>query len=171
MQTTIFLARSVASHALNFLEPLVKKVYDAYLEKNLVFYVRNFWKIRRRHYEITQNKKYPQIVCDAYLTNVDLKNVEMDGYLASTVQFGFIVLFSVSFPIAPLLALLHNILQRKIDTINIITRYKRAFSIQGMCLLAKSSEKYWYMGTMAHRIIFCWGWNECSNNSIHLHIF
>jgi len=88
------------------------------------------FKIRKFQLEITQHQKYPQVVCDAYLTNVDLKNVEMDGYLASTVQFGFIVLFSVSFSIAPILALLHNIFQRKIDSLNILTRYKRPFSIR-----------------------------------------
>lgn len=115
---------------MNVLEPLYKKFRDAYLEKSLGFYIKNFFKIRKRHIEITQNKKYPQIVCDAYLTNVNLKNVEMDGYLASTVQFGFIVLFSVAFPVAPILALLHNLLQRKIDSLNILTRYKRPFSIQ-----------------------------------------
>jgi hypothetical protein len=54
----------------------------------------------------------------------------MDGYLASTVQFGFIVLFSVSFPVAPILAWVHNILQRKIDSLNILTKYKRPFSIR-----------------------------------------
>ena len=161
----------MVAHVLNVLEPLLKKLYDAYMENSLILYLKNFWTIRRRHYEITQNKKYPQLLCDAYLTNVELKNVEMDGYLAATVQFGFIVLFSVAFPVAPLLALVHNILQRKIDTINIVTRYKRPFSHQGKNIVLKYSKKYRYLGKMDHWIILYRSSHECVYNCVYFYIF
>ena len=41
-------------------------------------------------------------------------HISLDGYNAAVIQFGFIVFFSVSFPIAPLFAALHNIVQKRI---------------------------------------------------------
>ena len=41
-------------------------------------------------------------------------HISLDGYNAAVIQFGFVVFFSVSFPIAPLFAALHNLIQKRI---------------------------------------------------------
>nr|NP_001086810.1 anoctamin 5 L homeolog [Xenopus laevis]AAH77486.1 Tmem16e-prov protein [Xenopus laevis] len=46
-------------------------------------------------------------------------------YLEMVVQFGFITLFVASFPLAPLLALLNNILEIRVDSWKLTTQFKR----------------------------------------------
>ena len=41
------------------------------------------------------------------------------------IQFGFITLFVASFPLAPLLALLNNILEVRVDAWKMITQFRR----------------------------------------------
>ncbi|KAJ3044587.1 Anoctamin-7 [Rhizophlyctis rosea] len=53
-----------------------------------------------------------------------------NGYNSSVVQFGFIVLFSVAFPLAPLFAMLHNCVQLRIDAHNLLVQYRRPFALQ-----------------------------------------
>ncbi|KAH0620835.1 hypothetical protein JD844_021649, partial [Phrynosoma platyrhinos] len=46
-------------------------------------------------------------------------------YLEMVIQFGFITLFVASFPLAPLLALMNNILEIRVDSWKLTTQYKR----------------------------------------------
>ncbi|CAF1322670.1 unnamed protein product [Rotaria sordida] len=46
-------------------------------------------------------------------------------YLEMTIQFGFITLFVAAFPLAPLFALLNNILEIRFDAWKLLTRYRR----------------------------------------------
>ncbi|CAF0799103.1 unnamed protein product [Brachionus calyciflorus] len=61
---------------------------------------------------------------DYYLiswTNLTL----FDEYLEMVIQYGFITLFAVAFPLGPLFALLNNLLEIRIDAFKILTQYKR----------------------------------------------
>ncbi|XP_040183837.1 anoctamin-5 isoform X2 [Rana temporaria] len=49
-------------------------------------------------------------------------------YLEMVVQFGFITLFVASFPLAPLLALLNNILEIRVDAWKLTTQFRRPFA-------------------------------------------
>ncbi|KFZ55715.1 Anoctamin-5, partial [Antrostomus carolinensis] len=46
-------------------------------------------------------------------------------YLEMVIQFGFITLFVASFPLAPLLALMNNILEIRVDSWKLTTQYRR----------------------------------------------
>uniref|UniRef100_UPI0035900035 anoctamin-5-like isoform X2 n=1 Tax=Myxine glutinosa TaxID=7769 RepID=UPI0035900035 len=46
-------------------------------------------------------------------------------YLEMVVQFGFTTLFVVSFPLAPLLALLNNLIEMRLDAWKFVTQYRR----------------------------------------------
>ena len=72
----------------------------------------------------------PQHVADLVLADTNLQNLDIDGYRYSTVQFGFVVFFSASFPLAPLFATIHNLIQKKIDANNLCTRYQRPFALR-----------------------------------------
>lgn len=117
--TVIFMARSLFQHLCNFLEPVLQRLWVAYKEKNLT---KTFKSIITGEYHkklesVRHDVRLPQMKADAYLANAEVQNTELDGYNAATVQFGFVALFSVSFPIAPILAMFHNIVQRKIGTV------------------------------------------------------
>ncbi|XP_073460129.1 anoctamin-5 isoform X6 [Aquarana catesbeiana] len=49
-------------------------------------------------------------------------------YLEMVIQFGFITLFVASFPLAPLLALLNNILEIRVDAWKLTTQFRRPFA-------------------------------------------
>lgn len=150
--TVIFVGRSAFYHVMNYLEPFLTQVYEAYQTGKL----EGFWqdyKMRkttlREQEQWCHSTRIPQLQADLLLTNVDSQNSELDGYNAATVQFGFVVLFSVAFPLAPALSALHNIIQRKIgmrlmhvqyfshlidsaDAYNLLICYKRPFALQSL---------------------------------------
>ena len=41
------------------------------------------------------------------------------------IQYGFVVIFIAAFPLAPLFALLNNIVEIRLDAYKLITQYKR----------------------------------------------
>lgn len=45
--------------------------------------------------------------------------------LSPVIQFGFVTLFVASFPLAPLLALMHNIIAIRVDAWKLTTQYRR----------------------------------------------
>ncbi|KAM5138261.1 anoctamin-5 [Mantella aurantiaca] len=49
-------------------------------------------------------------------------------YLEMVIQFGFITLFVASFPLAPLLALMNNILEIRVDSWKLTTQFRRPFA-------------------------------------------
>lgn len=46
-------------------------------------------------------------------------------FSVAVIQFGFITLFVASFPLAPLLALMNNILEIRVDSWKLTTQYRR----------------------------------------------
>lgn len=47
------------------------------------------------------------------------------SFLPTVIQFGFVTLFVASFPLAPLLALLNNIIEIRVDAWKLTTQYRR----------------------------------------------
>ena len=128
-----FIGKSLLYHFLNLMEPIWNKFKEAYsqgrMEKVYAFLKSGgLW--RKETYEIKLNDRIPQYLSDMRLTDSSIRNIETDGYTSSTVQFGFVVLFSASFPLAPILASFHNVIQRKIDSSNLLIHYKRPFALR-----------------------------------------
>lgn len=48
-----------------------------------------------------------------------------DEYLETIIQFGFITLFVVAFPLAPLFALANNVLEMRLDATKFLRHYRR----------------------------------------------
>lgn len=46
-------------------------------------------------------------------------------YLEMMVQFGYVVLFAPAFPLAPLICLMNNLLEIRLDAINFVTAFRR----------------------------------------------
>ena len=47
------------------------------------------------------------------------------SFLPAVIQFGFVTLFVASFPLAPLLALLNNVIEIRVDAWKLTTQYRR----------------------------------------------
>lgn len=153
--TVIFIGRSLLQHLLNFLGPLIERGWSGFRRSKMA---RNLLKkkIKKRRrtmrdtdetLHLSDELRIPQYFADANLADIEYQITEMDGYNAATVQFGFLVLFSVSFPLAPLLAAFHNTIQRKIglcqvhdrdssiiDAHNLLVHYKRPFALQAQSI-------------------------------------
>ncbi|CAF0848775.1 unnamed protein product [Brachionus calyciflorus] len=84
----------------------------------------NYWN-RHSSGDSKNNKKDKKRWFDDYnlmsWTNLTL----FDEYLEMVIQYGFITLFVVAFPLAPLFAFLNNVLEIRIDAFKVLTQLKR----------------------------------------------
>lgn len=73
--------------------------------------------------------------------------------LSAVIQFGFVTLFVASFPLAPLFALLNNIIEIRLDAKKFITELRRPVAVRakdiGECPGHWGWRTYWAWGTDA----------------------
>lgn len=149
----IFIARAIIRHLFNYLEPIYTRFFEGMKYNGLKG---GFNSLGSKYaYKGSSNAQIPQLYSDMTLTSVDSWNTYLDGYESATVQFGFIVLFSVAFPLAPILATLHNIIQWRIDANNLLMRYKRPFASQAANIGVWDDwvETLAYIGIMMNALI------------------
>ncbi len=71
---------------------------------------------------MTNTWKWVKIQSSIYLTK---KHEITIICLSQVIQYGFITLFVVAFPLGPLFAFLNNILEIRIDAFKILTQFRR----------------------------------------------
>ena len=71
------------------------------------------WKRKPQHvHDLELTPTYPALIFNEYLEiYIDIYYIDISRYLEIVIQFGFITIFACAFPLAPLLALLNNILE------------------------------------------------------------
>uniref|UniRef100_A0A9L0REB7 Anoctamin n=1 Tax=Equus caballus TaxID=9796 RepID=A0A9L0REB7_HORSE len=82
----------------------------------------NWW--RRRKARTNSEKLYSRWEQDHDLETFGSLGLFYE-YLETVIQFGFVTLFVASFPLAPLLALLNNIIEIRVDAWKLTTQYRR----------------------------------------------
>ncbi|KAJ8777708.1 hypothetical protein J1605_014361 [Eschrichtius robustus] len=85
-------------------------------------FVLNWW--RRRKARTNSEKLYSRWEQDHDLETFGSLGLFYE-YLETVIQFGFVTLFVASFPLAPLLALLNNIIEIRVDAWKLTTQYRR----------------------------------------------
>ncbi|KAM3832315.1 anoctamin-6 [Vipera latastei] len=94
-------------------------------------------------------------------------------YLEMVIQFGFVTLFVTSFPLAPLLALINNLLEIHVDAWKITTQYRRMVSqkaqhigawqpiMQGIAILAVATNAMIiaFTSDMIPRLVYFWSFS------------
>ncbi|XP_016057158.1 PREDICTED: anoctamin-5 isoform X3 [Miniopterus natalensis] len=85
-------------------------------------WVLNWW--RRRKSRTNSEKLYSRWEQDHDLETFGSLGLFYE-YLETVIQFGFVTLFVASFPLAPLLALLNNIIEIRVDAWKLTTQYRR----------------------------------------------
>ncbi|XP_063053227.1 anoctamin-5 isoform X4 [Engraulis encrasicolus] len=92
------------------------------IQEALVPWMKNWWVSRSA-------RNHPESLYSRWEQDHDLQNFSQLGlfyeYLEMVIQFGFITLFVASFPLAPLLALLNNILEVRVDAWKLTTQFRR----------------------------------------------
>ena len=120
----IFTGRSLLQHLFNVLAPLLDRGFAGFRRnKDARRLLKKRLKEKRKQAnhpsadestESINNIRVPQFFIDANLADIESELTELDGYNSAITQFGFIVLFSLAFPLAPILGAFHNTIQRKI---------------------------------------------------------
>nr|XP_054098154.1 anoctamin-5 isoform X5 [Callithrix jacchus] len=82
----------------------------------------NWW--RRRKARTNSEKLYSRWEQDHDLESFGPLGLFYE-YLETVIQFGFVTLFVASFPLAPLLALINNIVEIRVDAWKLTTQYRR----------------------------------------------
>ncbi|XP_062847734.1 anoctamin-5 isoform X2 [Trichomycterus rosablanca] len=92
------------------------------IQEALVPWLQNWWRSRSA-------RSHPESLYSRWEQDYDLQNFSQFGlfyeYLEMVIQFGFITLFVASFPLAPLLALINNILEVRVDAWKLTTQFRR----------------------------------------------
>ncbi|XP_036619092.1 anoctamin-5 isoform X1 [Trichosurus vulpecula] len=92
------------------------------IQEAILPWVWNWW--RRRRARTNSEKLYSRWEQDYALQSFGPLGLFYE-YLEMVIQFGFITLFVASFPLAPLLALMNNILEIRVDSWKLTTQYRR----------------------------------------------
>ncbi|XP_058161610.1 anoctamin-3 isoform X5 [Dasypus novemcinctus] len=100
----------------------LKQIWNNFMELGYPL-IQNWWsrhKIKRE----TQDASIPQWENDWNLQPMNIHGL-MDEYLEMVLQFGFTTIFVAAFPLAPLLALLNNIIEIRLDAYKFVTQWRR----------------------------------------------
>lgn len=116
----LLLARLLISNAAELGVPLLKSV----------------WKDMRMGASVGPDKDEPTIIRNLprWQKDYTLNEPDLDGvyaeYLEMMVQFGYVTLFVAAFPLAPLICLLNNIVEIRLDATNFVTAFRRPMPIR-----------------------------------------
>ncbi|XP_038286644.1 anoctamin-3 isoform X4 [Canis lupus baileyi] len=100
----------------------LKQIWNNFMELGYPL-IQNWWsrhKIKRG----IQDASIPQWENDWNLQPMNIHGL-MDEYLEMVLQFGFTTIFVAAFPLAPLLALLNNIIEIRLDAYKFVTQWRR----------------------------------------------
>ncbi|XP_028935388.1 anoctamin-4 isoform X3 [Ornithorhynchus anatinus] len=104
---------------------VLKQTWNNFMELGYPL-IQNWWtrrKLRQEHG--TQRKAgFPQWERDYNLQPMNAYGL-FDEYLEMILQFGFTTIFVAAFPLAPLLALLNNVIEIRLDAYKFVTQWRR----------------------------------------------
>ncbi|XP_077195291.1 anoctamin-4 isoform X3 [Paroedura picta] len=104
---------------------VLKQTWNNFMELGYPL-IQNWWTRRKvRHEHGSQRKAaFPQWEKDYNLQPMNAYGL-FDEYLEMILQFGFTTIFVAAFPLAPLLALLNNIIEIRLDAYKFVTQWRR----------------------------------------------
>ncbi|XP_077091319.1 anoctamin-6 [Siphateles boraxobius] len=131
--------------------------------KNLIF---------RRCTQVGSEKEIPRWEQDYQLQSIG-KLCLFYEYLEMVIQFGFVTLFVASFPLAPLLALINNLCEIRVDAWKITTQFRRIVPekardigawqpiLQGVAILAVATNAaiIAFTSDMIPRLVYYWAFS------------
>uniref|UniRef100_A0A3B4UV20 Anoctamin n=1 Tax=Seriola dumerili TaxID=41447 RepID=A0A3B4UV20_SERDU len=109
---------------------VLKQTWNNFMELGYPL-IQNWWTRRRLRREHGEKAKasFPQWERDYNLQPMNAYGL-FDEYLEMILQFGFTTIFVAAFPLAPLLALLNNIIEIRLDAYKFVTQWRRPLPSQ-----------------------------------------
>ncbi|KAM3859282.1 anoctamin-4-like isoform 3-T3 [Diretmus argenteus] len=109
---------------------VLKQTWNNFMELGYPL-IQNWWTRRRLRREHGQKAKasFPQWERDYNLQPMNDYGL-FDEYLEMILQFGFTTIFVAAFPLAPLLALLNNVIEIRLDAYKFVTQWRRPLPSQ-----------------------------------------
>ncbi|KAJ8007147.1 hypothetical protein DPEC_G00114530 [Dallia pectoralis] len=109
---------------------VLKQTWNNFMELGYPL-IQNWWTRRRLRQEHGPNAKasFSQWERDYNLQPMNAYGL-FDEYLEMILQFGFTTIFVAAFPLAPLLALLNNIIEIRLDAYKFVTQWRRPLPSQ-----------------------------------------
>ncbi|XP_017018154.1 anoctamin-6 isoform X1 [Drosophila kikkawai] len=106
-----------------------KQVVNAIVEMLIPYLMRTLKELSYRHGWYKSHKDNRLVPYNQFTEDYNLLPAESNSlyveYLEMVVQFGFITLFSLAFPLAPLLALINNVVEVRLDAIKMLRFLRR----------------------------------------------
>ncbi|XP_048691407.1 anoctamin-4 isoform X3 [Caretta caretta] len=104
---------------------VLKQTWNNFMELGYPL-IQNWWTRRKLRQEHGSQRKasFPQWEKDYNLQPMNAYGL-FDEYLEMILQFGFTTIFVAAFPLAPLLALLNNIIEIRLDAYKFVTQWRR----------------------------------------------
>uniref|UniRef100_A0ABM5GFA8 Anoctamin n=1 Tax=Pogona vitticeps TaxID=103695 RepID=A0ABM5GFA8_9SAUR len=104
---------------------VLKQTWNNFMELGYPL-IQNWWTRRklRQEYGSQRRTSFPQWEKDYNLQPMNAYGL-FDEYLEMILQFGFTTIFVAAFPLAPLLALLNNIIEIRLDAYKFVTQWRR----------------------------------------------
>ncbi|ELT92817.1 hypothetical protein CAPTEDRAFT_185173, partial [Capitella teleta] len=87
--------------------------------------IKNWCRGKSQMKKETDSNLYMRWEQDHNLEKLQLLSL-FDEYLEMVIQFGFITIFVAAFPLAPLFALINNIIEIRLDAFKFVTQFQRA---------------------------------------------
>ncbi|KAJ3016164.1 UNVERIFIED_CONTAM: Anoctamin-7 [Siphonaria sp. JEL0065] len=94
-------------------------------------------------------------------------------YINSVIQFGFITLFSCAFPLAPVLALVSNLFEIRVNAYKLLVQYRRPFAsrVQGIGLVHGLLGYISSIGVVTNAIVIAFASSSFEKNIVvHFHV-
>ncbi|XP_061570126.1 anoctamin-4-like [Cololabis saira] len=109
---------------------VLKQTWNNFMELGYPL-IQNWWTQRRlrREHGLETTANLPQWERDYNLQPMNAYGL-FDEYLEMILQFGFTTIFVAAFPLAPLLALLNNIIEIRLDAYKFVTQWRRPLPSQ-----------------------------------------
>ncbi|XP_023695557.2 anoctamin-3-like [Paramormyrops kingsleyae] len=105
---------------------VLKQIWNNFMELGYPL-LQNWWsrrKIKKGGQKVESKVPLPQWDKDWNLQPMNAHGL-VDEYLEMVLQFGFTTIFVAAFPLAPLLALLNNIIEIRLDAYKFVTQWRR----------------------------------------------
>ncbi|CAH6788135.1 Ano3 [Phodopus roborovskii] len=156
----------------------LKQIWNNFMELGYPL-IQNWWsrhKIKRG----IQDASIPQWENDWNLQPMNIHGL-MDEYLEMVLQFGFTTIFVAAFPLAPLLALLNNIIEIRLDAYKFVTQWRRPLParatdigiwlgiLEGIGILAVITNAFVIAITSDYipRFVYEYKYGPCANHVKH----
>lgn len=81
---------------------------------------------------------------------------ELQVYFSTVVQFGFVTIFVAAFPLAPLFALINNIIEIRLDAYKFVTLWRRPLAERAQDIGMECRQHNTYL--IYRQIIHFWGY-------------